>query len=294
MERCGGWGVGAPTVYCRLSNNGMQWPNNSLEMLNWLLISVFKDFRFETIYWFVLLNPNAQVNPMNPISFRKQPWLCGYWQIHSAFHHYVKQYHLSLAGFLSLVLSLSLRGVVLLVKYIQPLFRDGIVYFCSLRFCTVTSPRLFHLLVDGFQADVLLCLCVQPPVLSYRRKRRKGFCERYTTAFPATSRVHLKMRSDDTWAPSAPLCCSRFLALPFCSSLVLFWNIDSGVLWRQKTTLQLSSKRLTLWCKKGRETPLSAFKKMLCSNCTRFELQSNIPCCLPHLHKPNGRKCVKR
>lgn len=97
------------------------------------------------------------------------------------------------------------RKLCVLAKYSQPLFRDGAVYFSPLRFCTMTSPGLFHLSVDGFQADVSLCLCVCPPVLSFWRKRRKGCSESYTPAFPTTSQVHLKTRSDDTRAPGAPL-----------------------------------------------------------------------------------------
>lgn len=53
------------------------------------------------------------------------------------------------------------------------------------------------------------------PVLSFQRKQRKGFSERYTPAFPATSQVHLKMRSDDTQASSAPLACSLLLSFLF-------------------------------------------------------------------------------
>lgn len=110
---------------------------------------------------------------------------------------------------LHVVLYLSLGNIHL------PLFSDEAVYFCPVRFCTMTSPELFHLSVDGFQADVLLCLCVRLPVLSFQRKQRKGFSERYTPAFPATSQVHLKMRSDDTQASSAPLACSLLLSFLF-------------------------------------------------------------------------------
>lgn len=129
-------------------------------------------------------------------------------------------------------LFLCLGFLCLLVRYSLPLFRDGPVYFCKLRFCTMTSPGLFHLSVDGFQADVLLCLCVCPPVLSFRREQRKGCSESYTPAFPTTSQVHLKMRSDDTRAPGAPLSLSLLLSLPHSPFLFLphtLWTLTSTV-----------------------------------------------------------------
>lgn len=88
------------------------------------------------------------------------------------------------------------------------LFRDGAAYFCPLRFCTMTSPVLFHLPMDGFQADILLCHCVHtsplPPSLllscHFAGSKRKGCSESYTSAFPATSRVHL--RNEVRWHTS--------------------------------------------------------------------------------------------
>lgn len=58
------------------------------------------------------------------------------------------------------------------------------------------------------------------------------------------------------------------LCLALASSLFSFYSSlahihsDGGVLWREKSTLWLTlSKSFALWCKKGRETLLSAFKK---------------------------------
>lgn len=63
--------------------------------------------------------------------------------------------------------------VWLLRKTAPPLFRDGAVYFCLLHFCNMTSPGLFHLCADGFQADVLLCLCALPLILSFWKQAKK-------------------------------------------------------------------------------------------------------------------------
>lgn len=125
--------------------------------------------------------------------------------------------------------------------------------------------------------------CVCPPVLSFRRKQRKGCSESYTPAFPTTSQVHLKMRSDDTRAPGAP----RFLTLLFCSSLA--FTLTAACFWRgrKRTTLRLwNSKRLALWCKKGRETLCLLSENV----CMCVEWQSNTLCCIPYMHKWNRKK----
>lgn len=111
---------------------------------------------------------------------------------------------------------------------LPPLFSDEAVYFCTLRFCAMTSPELFHLPVDGFQTDVLLCLCVRLSVLSFQRKQRKGCSERYTPAFPATSQVHLKMSPRARGTPLASPLPSSILSLVFFQHSYWGWHALKG------------------------------------------------------------------
>ena len=150
------------------------------------------------------------------------------------------------------------RQLCLLIKNCQSLLRNGAVYFSQLRFCAMTSLGLFHLSADGFQADISLCLCVRPPLLSFGRKQRKGCSESYTPAFATTSQVLLKMRSDDTRALGAPLA----LLLPHSPFLFLHRTHSH---WRwcalKGENYYSLARAITLWCRKGREILVTAVKK---------------------------------
>lgn len=161
-----------------------------------------------------------------------------------------------------------------------------------LRFCVMTSLGLFHLCADGFQADVLLCLCLCPLILSVWRKQRKGCSESYTSASLTTSWVHLKMRSDDTRAPGAPL--SLPLSLPHSSLSFPPWHTFTLTVacFEGRNLLPDSHSARALHCdvKKGRETLLLALKEMSCWSCIYVEWQSNSPYCIPDAHKSNRGK----